>query len=43
MLERILQRLAALGAGERTPAARRTYRDVPREDGTPRYDDVWGG
>ena len=20
----------------------RTYRDFPREDGTPRYDDVWG-
>ncbi len=21
----------------------RTYRDVPRADGTARYDDVWGG
>lgn len=20
-----------------------TYRDQPRQDGTPRYDDVWGG
>lgn len=20
-----------------------TYRDFPRQDGTPRYDDVWGG
>ena len=20
-----------------------TYRDVPRKDGSPRYDDVWGG
>lgn len=26
-------------AGPRT----RTYRDYPRDDGTARYDDVWGG
>ena len=27
----------------RTKAAKRTYRDHPRNDGTARYDDVWGG
>jgi len=27
--------------GEQKPVA--TYRDYPRQDGTARYDDVWGG
>ena len=27
----------------RSNAGKRTYRDHPRQDGTARYDDVWGG
>lgn len=27
----------------RAPRQPRSYRDQPRRDGTPRYDDVWGG
>lgn len=31
------------GASFRAARQPQTYRDQPRRDGTPRYDDVWGG
>lgn len=45
LFSHIVRRLAGLfdrACTEPAVLRARTYRDQPRPDGTPRYDDVWG-